>query len=194
MIKKIVLIITAFCISITPVYADDLEQRVADLEKRVAALEAMLTSSNQESNSVITDMSSTIDIEYTKTSNPFKVTITGAKTCNSILSMFDDEETPGNGNVFLVIDYDVMNIGEEDEFCSMYNFKGYADNYEVEQADFFPENINILNGDIMAGKQMAGSIIFVVPSDWTVFDAYYSDYGDNSISFVITPDSPIFIG
>lgn len=75
----------------------------------------------------------------------------------------DNEFTqPEKGNVFYKMDFEFENISDSDEVVSSWDFKCYADGYDMEQR--YMDGMD-LDATLSPGKKTKGSVFFEVPSD-----------------------------
>lgn len=69
---------------------------------------------------------------------------------------------PESGNTFYKMDFEFENISEIDQYVSSFNFKCYADDYDMEQRYF---DSLTLDATLSKGKKTKGSVFFEVPKD-----------------------------
>ena len=102
--------------------------------------------------------------------------------------------TPDNGNVFLLLEFNIVNNSSKDiNISSMLNFEAYCDDYSVTQdltALMIPEaeGKSQLDGSIAAGKKMSGIIGYQVPADYSEFEVTVAPdfWATKDITFVVT--------
>jgi len=83
----------------------------------------------------------------------------------------EDMMGPDDGERWLVIDVEIENIGDEStSISSMLMFSMYDDqNYSVDQS-WMADTRGSLDGELGAGRTMAGEIAFEVPEDSEAFE------------------------
>lgn len=70
--------------------------------------------------------------------------------------------SPKDGHVFYKMDFEFENISDSDENVSSFDFKCYADGYDMEQS--YMEGLD-LDATLSPGKKTKGSVLFEVPVD-----------------------------
>lgn len=80
-----------------------------------------------------------------------------------------EEYTPENefmqskeGNVYYKMDFEFENISDSDQYISSFDFKCYADGYDMEQS--YMDELD-LDATLSPGKKTKGSVFFEVPID-----------------------------
>ena len=94
-----------------------------------------------------------------------------------------DFNSPEDGNIFLLCDFNIENNSSEDiTVSSVMCFSAYVDDYSTSMslsAQLASEN-GQLDGTVAAGKKMKGSIGFEVPSDWKEIEVRFKpDFWSN---------------
>ena len=122
----------------------------------------------------------------------FSIKVKSAEILESYESYGDIIE-PQAGDVFLLVNFEVRNISDEDDYFNRFYITSYADDFDVDQMDEFPSDAKVAVGDVVAGKGLRGCLIFEVPDDWEVFEVYYDEsFGDTEkIRLSFTCDSTI---
>ncbi|MFQ6880551.1 MAG: DUF4352 domain-containing protein [Oscillospiraceae bacterium] len=95
---------------------------------------------------------------------------------------------PAEGNVFLVLEFELENnSGEDYAISSLLSFEAYCDDYSVDQQIVTPEGKTTLDGDIADGKRMNGVIVYEVPSTYSNFEIKFTPgvIENESAEFVI---------
>lgn len=69
---------------------------------------------------------------------------------------------PKDGNVYYKMDFEFENISDSDQYVSSFDFKCYADGYDMEQS--YMDGMD-LDATLSPGKKTKGSVFFEVPSD-----------------------------
>lgn len=69
---------------------------------------------------------------------------------------------PKDGNVYYKMDFDFENVSDSDQYVSSWDFKCYADGYDMEQS--YMDGME-LDATLSPGKKTKGSVFFEVPKD-----------------------------
>lgn len=69
---------------------------------------------------------------------------------------------PEEGNVYYKMDFEFENVSKSDEYVSSFDFKCYADGYDMEQS--YVDGMD-LDATLSPGKKTKGSVFFQVPKD-----------------------------
>lgn len=69
---------------------------------------------------------------------------------------------PQDGNVYYKMDFEFENISDSDQYVSSFDFKCYADGYDMEQS--YMDGMD-LDATLSPEKKTKGSVFFEVPSD-----------------------------
>lgn len=101
---------------------------------------------------------------------------------------------PDDGNVFLILEFEITNNSEKDiSISSVLNFEAYCDDYSLNQditSLLAPEaeGKNQLDGSVAAGKKMKGVIGYQVPAGFSTFEINVAPdfWSGNGIDFVVT--------
>ena len=67
---------------------------------------------------------------------------------------------PKKGNVYYKMDFEFENISDSDQYVSSWDFKCYADGYDMEQS--YMDGAD-LDATLSPGKKAKGSVFFEVP-------------------------------
>ena len=102
-------------------------------------------------------------------------------------------DKPGDGNVFLVLFFEVENVSDEDDYFNYFNIESYVDGYSSSIKILLnkPDGAGTLTGNVAAGKKMKGQLSWEVPSGWKELEVSYKNSlwkGDKAATFVVTPD------
>lgn len=177
--KKALIAAMVAALAITaPVFAEDdriaqLEQQVADLTARVEALEENGTVNDSEAPS---DSDNTQAEEKTEAAD--KITDDSQTTGNVGITVTGISEAteaglngPEEGNVYLMVSLDFVNLGEEKEPVNVYvnHDDSYVDGYSVKIDDWASD----LSAEILPGKHASGIVAYEVPADWSEFEFYW---------------------
>ncbi len=164
-----------------PVFAEDNSTRIAEIEAQIAELEAELA-----------ELKGTKS-ELEQAGEMYELKMSDYYLADSFDDYYDDFEgdyvIPNDGYTFLVVQFDAKNISEEDDYLNRYDFEAYVDGFSVEQYDEMVEEIDILTGDVAAGKTMRGQLLYEIPADWQEFEIQFKEsYDADKLVFVLTPD------
>lgn len=106
----------------------------------------------------------------------------------------DEWAKPNDGNIFVFVEFEISNnSNEEKAISSMLSFDSYCDDYLLEysgnawMALSSSENTQGLDGTIVPGKKMKGSLALEVPENWKEIEVYFLDnlWTDRKLSFEI---------
>lgn len=97
---------------------------------------------------------------------------------------------PTEGNVFILVEFEIENNSEEEiTVSSMLSFEAYADDYAVNLSlGALMENEQTqLDGSVAPGKKIKGWVGYEVPSDWAKFEVQFIDnvWSDTPFKFLI---------
>jgi len=101
-----------------------------------------------------------------------------------------DFNTPDDGNVFLLAEFEITNNTEKElVISSLLSFDAYADDYVLDfsLSALIEKDGNQLDGTIAAGKKMKGWIGWEVPKDYQNIEIHFTDnvWSDNKFIFLI---------
>lgn len=89
-----------------------------------------------------------------------------------------DFNTPAEGNVFVLCEFDIYNnSSEEISVSSMLSFEAYCDDYTCAyslSALLEKGSKNQLDGTVAAGKRLNGVIGYEVPADWQELEIHFN--------------------
>lgn len=100
--------------------------------------------------------------------------------------------TPTDGNVFVLCEFEIINNSNEDvNVSSMLSFEAYCDDYTCSyslSALLEKGNKNQLDGTVAAGKKFKGVIGYEVPADWQELEVHFTPdfWSGKDITFVAT--------
>lgn len=103
-----------------------------------------------------------------------------------------DFNTPEEGKVFLLCEFEIANNSSEElSVSSILCFEAYCDDYACEYslgALMAAEGKAQLDGSVAAGKKMKGVVGYEVPADWKELEVQYTMdiLSDDKIVFVAT--------
>ncbi|MBQ8803872.1 MAG: DUF5067 domain-containing protein [Tyzzerella sp.] len=97
---------------------------------------------------------------------------------------------PTDGNVFMLVEFEIENNSEEEiVVSSMMSFEAYADDYaaNVSFGALVENEQTQLDGTVAPGKKMKGWIGYEIPSDWADFEIHFIDsvWSDTPFKFTI---------
>lgn len=84
---------------------------------------------------------------------------------------------PAEGNVFVLIEFEIVNNSDADlSISSMLSFEAYADDYAANFSlgALMENEQNQLDGTIAPGKRMKGWTGYEVPSDWSNMEIHFT--------------------
>lgn len=129
------------------------------------------TEEQQKNEFVVGDVVKTSDL---------KITFVSAKKYKSENEFIQ----PKKGNVYYKMDFEFENISDSDSNVSSYDFKCYADGYDMEQTwiDGFD-----LDATLSSGKKTKGAVFFEVPKDSKEVTLEYETnfWTENKIVFIV---------
>ena len=95
-----------------------------------------------------------------------------------ITSTGSDFNKPGDGNVFVLCEFEITNNSDKEVSVStMLSFDAYCDGYSCSfslQALIEKGNKEQLDGTVAAGKKMKGVVGYEVPADWEELEIHYT--------------------
>lgn len=100
--------------------------------------------------------------------------------------------TPNEGNVFVLCEFEIINNSQEEiSVSSMLSFEAYCDDYACSfslGALMEKGNKNQLDGTVAAGKKFNGVIGYEVPSNWKELEVHFTPdfWSGKDIVFVAT--------
>lgn len=193
--KLLIGLLAATVMMAMPVFASDLEEKVADLEQRVAKLEAMLGIATSDEDQDVTADSS--DAASAKTGNVYKIgetwTVPGlwSITVDGVTEVEDrnsyDEREPAA--VYLV-DFSYENLGYEDDFMDgLYVFFDSFVDSEGSMGYEYPGDITYYPLEVPVGSKCDKAQVCVGVEHAGSFSMRYSDYvGDEKYDAVFEVD------
>lgn len=117
--------------------------------------------------------------------NGVQVTLTDYKE-----STGSEYNTPSEGNVFLMAEFEITNnTSEVLAISSMLSFEAYADDYKLDYSfsALMEKEGNQLDGEIAAGKKMKGWIGWELPQDYQNVEVHFTDnvWSNDKFMFLI---------
>lgn len=104
-------------------------------------------------------------------------------------SIGSEFNTPSDGNVFILAEFEIVNdTSEELNISSVMSFEAYADDYALNYSmTAIIEKDTQLDGTIAAGKKMKGWIGWEVPQDYQNVEIHFTDnvWSNNKFVFLI---------
>ncbi len=100
--------------------------------------------------------------------------------------------TPSDGNIFLLCEFEITNNSKEDvNVSSMLSFEAYCDDYTCSyslSALLEKGNKNQLDGTVAAGKKFKGVVGYEVPTDWNELEIHFMPdfWNSKDITFIAT--------
>lgn len=127
------------------------------------------------------------------TNDKWKISFLSAKQYDCIEGEYSTSYPKKDGNKYLVLFFDVENVGKEDDYFNRLNFESYIDSYSSDEITFLGgvEGYDALTGDVAVGKKLKGYVAFEVSPDWKEVETSYVDglWSSSKIAnFKVTPD------
>lgn len=110
------------------------------------------------------ELSSELGVGSSFETEGLKVTINDA---NLEFTEYDDEYglyTPEEGMKYIMVSFTFENIGDSDEYVSIYDFDCYADNTACEQA-YLPDGSDFMNTNLSPGRNVSFNTYYTVPAN-----------------------------
>lgn len=80
---------------------------------------------------------------------------------------------PGDGNKYIYLEFEFENIGDTDTSVGSFDFKCYADGYEVKSPLITADNSLIAITSLSPGRKASGIIVFEVPQNAESIEVEY---------------------
>lgn len=196
--KKIVTFLLIGCLAASPttIFAsentDISDMTLEELQQAYLELEAKYNALLGEENATEQQVDENSSGTQTLESGGMVFTLNSVTQSASLPGYFEDETPEDPNNVFLVFDLEVQNTNEEDGYINMFYSAGYVDGYAIDPSTLLTADIESFSGDIAAGRNRAGQVVFEVPSDWSEFEYIYAaEYDNINISFIVSPEDVI---
>lgn len=194
--KKTVIFLLTGCLATSPITVfasestdisgmtlEELQKAYLELEAKYNALLEEEHTTEQQVNEGASSGAQTME------SGGMIFTLNSVTQSASLPGYFEDETPEDPNNVFLVFDLEVQNTNEEDGYINMFYSAGYVDGYAIDPSTLLTADIETFAGDIAAGRNRAGQVVFEVPSDWSEFEYIYAaEYDNIDISFIVSPE------
>ena len=145
-----------------------------------------LKSENSEQEQVVAHIG-----EYSQ-GEDLKLTFKSAKEYTTVKTENSFSDTKAaDGKKIVILNFEAENISKEDQFVSMFYCKGYCDDISIEQKTLlvYPDDMNMLSGELASGKKLKGSIAYEVPKDWKKIEFKYEPIGDTKLLFEVDKKS-----
>lgn len=140
---------------------------------------------NENENNTPSDSNSSYGVGETAESGDVQVTFLGVTE-----SAGSEFNKPGDGNVFVLAEFEIANNGSEDlGISSMLSFEAYQDGYATEVSlSALMEADSQLDGNIASGKKMKGYVGYEVPSEYKELEInmQLDVWSDEKLVFVYT--------
>lgn len=101
--------------------------------------------------------------------------------------------TPAAGNIFLLLDFEIVNNSKKDFTFSMLDYESYCDDYSVSdsvEAELIDEaeGKNSLGGTVAPGKKLRGVLGYEIPEGYKNFEIKISPslWSSKDITFVLS--------
>lgn len=108
-------------------------------------------------------------------SNNWRITVENIQTYKTLDNILIED--PPRGKIFLAFFLEVENISDQDSDINYLRFDGYCDNYSTDVELFSGpiDGVNVLVGNVAAGKKRKGCLLFEADSDWKTFELHYDE-------------------
>lgn len=105
-----------------------------------------------------------------------KMSLFKAYTAASLTTDSGYEETPSDGKVYLVLEFEAENISDEKQTISTLYFAASVDGYNVNDKFITskPDGLSLFSGEIMPGKKNKGYIVYEADKDWQECEVAYT--------------------
>lgn len=135
---------------------------------------------NIETSETITEEEKTIEycnIGQSITNDKWKISFLSAKQYDCVEGEYSTSYPEKDGNKYLILFFEVENVGKEDDYFNRLNFESYIDSYSSDEITFFGgvEGYDALTGDVAVGKKLKGYVAFEVSPDWKEVETSYVD-------------------
>lgn len=123
-----------------------------------------------------------------------KISITMTGLCRyASLESDSYTDTPENGNVYLVMFFEITNHDNGDDYINPEALSARADGNEADQAVLFnaPASYAPVFSHLTDGETIQGYVAWKVPCDWKNFQMTYSGWSDScglTVTADVTPD------
>lgn len=102
-------------------------------------------------------------------------------------------DKPTDGNVYLILFFEVENISKEEQYVNAWNADAFIDDYIVNSITLMgnPNNYETLSATLRPGKKTKGYIAYEVDKNWSKLEVIYTDgYAplSHEYNFEITPE------
>jgi hypothetical protein len=90
------------------------------------------------------------------------------------------KDEPAAGKTFIILNFTVKNVGDEDEYINPFNYEAYVDDVSISVAPplFYNYEGEELSGDIAAGKMAKGYVALEVSKTFEKIEFIYDDFGE----------------
>ena len=90
------------------------------------------------------------------------------------------KDEPAAGNTFIILNFTVKNVGDEDEYINSFYYEAYVDDVSISVAPplFYNYEGKELSGDIAAGKMAKGYVALEVSKTFEKIEFIYDDFGE----------------
>lgn len=112
----------------------------------------------------------------------WKISLLYAKEYESIYDEHFPDVPEIDGNIFLVLFFEVENVSNKDDYFNMFYFESYLDGYSTDSVYLIndPENFDSLGGDVASGKKMKGYVAYEVSPEWQEIEFSYKNWAGTS--------------
>lgn len=151
---------------------------------------------NIETSETTTEEEATIEycnVGQSITNEKWKISFLSAKEYDCIESEYYSSYPKQEGNKYLILFFEVENVGKKDDYFNILNFESYIDSYSADEETFFGgvDGYDSLTGDVAVGKKLKGYIGLEVSPNWEEVETSYVDgiWSSSKIAnFKVTPN------
>lgn len=110
-------------------------------------------------------------------SNGIKFTLDTVYKSKTIYNKYNN--IADDGKIYIVMFFDVENVGSKSHCVNYYSFDSNTDGYMVDNDSWVMgeiDGVEILFGDITPGNKRKGYVVYEIPENWNNLEMHYSSY------------------
>lgn len=111
--------------------------------------------------------------------NNFRITIDDV---NLDFKDYHDAYTPAEGMKYITVSFTFENIGDSDNYVSIYDFECYADEFLAEQCYYFSNDF--INTNLSPERKVSFSTCYIIPSNAESIELEYKSLSGNSMDII----------
>ena len=162
---------------------------VSENSKTITEIESKAQESKEESKQ---QAPTAAKVGQTVTGDKWAISLLYAKVFSEISDGTFTTKPETEGNVYLVLFFEVENVSSEDDYFNYLYIESYVDSYNTGLSVLFtnPDGYDTLTGNVAAGKKLKGCLAWEVSADWKELEVSYKDgvwTSDKAATFVVTP-------